>query len=187
MRLMISLLMLVLMVGCQGLSKAVDSTAAVRAITAGEGHVTYSILLGEMLDDPKYAGKLIAIPTVPGKDVDFKLYNDDGSVKASLVTRRSDVIDMLLGSIAGIDVEKFAEDARARAWVSSERDAWMGAIMPLIQARLTQPAETGGGDGGFSAKLNQLANSLGYPNSAAMIEALRRPTPLPTPTPPPNP
>lgn len=131
------------LLGCQGL-RALDSTAAVAALTAGEQHVTYSTVPVPEGIDPSLAGKLLLIPTVPGKDVDFKMYNDAGQLKVSLTTTRSAVIDMLLGSIAGIDVEKFAEDARVRQWVSQEREAWMALVGPMLQARASQtPQPTG--------------------------------------------
>lgn len=138
----LSLMVLLLIVGCLPVGcagwKAVDSTAAVQAITAGEQHVTYSMVPVPEGIDPSLQSKLLMIPTVPGKDVSFRMYNDAGQVKVELTTQRSAVIDMLLGSIAGIDVEKFAEDARMRAWVSAEREAWMALVGPMIQAKFNQ-------------------------------------------------
>ena len=133
---------LLLIVGClcacQGL-KTVDSTAAVQALTEGERHVTYTTVPVPDGIDPSLQGKLLMIPTVPGKDVDFRMYNDAGQLKVSLTTQRSAVVDMILGNIAGIDVEKFAEDARMRAWVTAEREAWMALVGPLLQRQAAAP------------------------------------------------
>ncbi len=127
--------------GCAA-TKAVDTTAAIQAVTAGESHVTYSVLAGDVLDDPQFAGKSLLIPTVPGKDVSFKLYYPSGQVRAELTTQRSHVVDTLLAGAAGIDAEKFAADERLRAWVSQERAAWVELFREQMAARSAAgPAE----------------------------------------------
>jgi len=156
-------LLALLLFGCAGM-KAVDSTAAVQALTAGEQHVTYTLMPGLEAIDPALKDRVIAIPTVPGKDVDFKMYNDAGQLKVSLTTARSPVIDVLLASVAGIDAEKYAEDARTRAWISAEREAWMALIGPMLQARFNQsmqpPEPTGQWQAEVKATLLQALQEL---------------------------
>lgn len=127
--------------GCAG-DKAVNSTVAVREVTRGESeqHVTYSLIPGDLTDDPALAGKVLAIPTVPGKDIEFAWYYPDGTPRVKLATKRSAVIDALLTNINTIDGAKFAEDALRREWVSQERAAWFAEFqqfVPMMQQRLT--------------------------------------------------
>lgn len=130
--------------GCAG-DKAVNSTVAVREVTRGESeqHVTYSLMPGDLTDDPALAGKVLAIPTVPGKDIEFVWNYPDGTPKVKLATKRTAVIDALLGNINTIDGAKFAEDAARREWASQERAAWFAEFqqfVPLLQQRMTPAA-----------------------------------------------
>ncbi len=126
-------------VGCAA-NKAVDSTRLAQAVTAGESQVTYTVLPGKVagLEDT------FAIPTVPGKDVRFRMTKEpDGSAQIELDTTRSAVLDMLMAGIGGIDAAKFAADADTRDWISREREAWMSAVKelagPLIHRQLATP------------------------------------------------
>lgn len=122
--------------GCAGW-KAVDTTAAIEAVTAGEHTVTYTVVPGDIIG---LGDKSLAIPTVPGKDVQFRYSKTaEGAVEMTLGTTRSEVLDVLFAAAAGIDAEKFAEDARTRAWVSAEREAWMAVVGPLIQQAMNRP------------------------------------------------
>lgn len=80
------------------------------------------------------ADKVLAIPTVPGKDVSFHAYYPDGTPHYTLDTTRSGVLDVLMAGVAGIDAEKFAQDMRTMQWISQERAAWQAMLSPLLQA-----------------------------------------------------
>jgi len=167
-------LLTLLLFGCAG-TKAVDSTRAVQALTAGESHVTYSLVPGLEGLDPSLQGKVVAIPTVPGKDVDFKAYYPDGQMKLSLTTARSPVIDVLLAGVAGIDAEKFAEDARMRAWVTAEREAWMALIGPMIQAKFA--ASLASSTAAAAQPTGQWQDQMKELIAQAVADALARKTP----------
>lgn len=158
--------------GCQGM-KATDTTKAIEAVTAGERQVTYTVVPGSLAGMPQ---NTIAIPTVPGKDVQFHKYFPDGTPEMTLTTRRSDVIDILFASAAGIDAEKFAEDARTRAWISSEREAWMGLAQPFLAAALQryqsggQPAPPSNGTGDLKTLLRTELQSM-VPDLATKLRA----------------
>lgn len=123
--------------GCASF-KALDSTRAVDFATRGEQHVTYSVIPGDVAGLPD---KALAIPTVPGKDVEFHAFYPDGTPQWSLETRRSDVLEAIIGAggISAVDAAKFAADAEAREWLSRERAAWQAMIGPIIQQRLNAP------------------------------------------------
>lgn len=97
-------------VGCAGW-KAVDSTvAADRALDASQTNVQLSTLQGDLLGDPELAGKIIVVPTVPGKDVVFRGWHDNGQPKFEYIGSRSEVIASTLGRINEIDSGKFMHD-----------------------------------------------------------------------------
>lgn len=155
-------LLLIASAGCAA-GKAVDTTRAVEAAFRGESHVTYTVVPGSLAGMPE---NTIAIPTVPGKDVVFRSYYPDGTPQWSLDTRRSDVLDVLFAAAAGIDAEKFAEDARMRAWVTAEREAWMGVMQPFIQAAVPYV------QGRFSQDLTNRATP--QPSQADQLRAILR-------------
>lgn len=97
--------------GCQG-TKALDLTEAFDRVTAGERTVTYVRLPpddGDSTND-------YYIPTLPGKDVEYIEYYPNGTKRRELRTRRSDVLDVMLGGFSEIEARKFLEDREWRAF-----------------------------------------------------------------------
>jgi hypothetical protein len=63
-------------------------------------------------DDPNspWYGKVIVMPTTPGKDVDFEQYYASGQLAMKLKTRKSDVITAQFGGVITADAAKYAAD-----------------------------------------------------------------------------
>lgn len=127
----IVLWLLALLTGCATL-QATDTTRALEALTAGEAHVTYTKIPGDLAPGGALAGRDLWVPTVPGKDVSLTAWYPDGSKYVEVTAQRSPVVDVLLARAAGIDAEKFAADANLRAWISAERAAYLELLQPLL-------------------------------------------------------
>lgn len=150
----LTLMLVVAAIGGCAYNKAVDTTAALQAIAAADSpSVTTYTLLPENILPPGHplAGKVLAFPSVPGKDATLEVYYPDGQIAARAATKRSAVVDAIAGAAVGIDLGKAAEAAQERAWITSEREAWMAEFRPFIQAgmaRLVAPSPPSSGDGG---------------------------------------
>lgn len=113
--------------------KAVDTTKAVDYSTRAESHVTYTMIPGDLLkNNPELEGKVLALPTVPGKDVDFQMYDSNGNLVINLKTRRTDVINALWASVQTTDDRKFVEAALERQFFSDMFDKMAAMIQPYI-------------------------------------------------------
>ena len=129
--------------GCASL-KAVDTTAAIEALTAGESRVTYTVVPGEIAG---MSDKTLAIPTVPGKNVKFRSYYPDGKPQWELDTSRDAIVSALLSGAAGIDAAKFAHDQWVMEQMLTRIDALTARFLPLLESRLAPSATAPAGPG----------------------------------------
>lgn len=146
-------------------TKTVNSTQAIKYLEEEDRNITYTYVPPEVLDDPKMKNAFF-IPSVAGKDVEFQTNYPDGTPHISLKTRRSAVVDSILGQIAGIDAEKFSHERYAIDFVRDEMAAWRQAIIPLIAARaggvpVSQP--------GAGVDIQSLMGLLNDPQVMALI------------------
>lgn len=138
--------------GC-AYTKAVDTTKMIQAQTAGESHVTYTLVPGDIAGMPD---NVIAIPTVPGKDIEFKSYYPDGTPQWSLVTKRSVVLEMMNAGVLSVDAAKALQEQFQLQWLSEEAQKWRDFAMQAAssgsfgfggpqsqQPPQTQPVDTG--------------------------------------------
>lgn len=161
-----------LTMGCAG-QKAVDSTAAIRALTAGESHITYSMIPGDLVGNAAFAGKVIAIPTIPGKDVEFNAFYADGTPFMVLKTKRSAVTDAILGQIAGIDAQKFAEDAAQREFYSAQIDKLLAIVQPFLQQALVNYQAGGGPTTTMRQRATDWLELASDPRFAQLVQLIR--------------
>lgn len=130
-----------LLSGCAG-SKALSSDVAVDRITAGEQHVTYTLLPDNLLPaGHPLSGKVVAIPTVPGKDVEVSVTDPaTGVTTFHMTTKRSVVIDVLLGGLRESDKLKFLEDQAQRDFFERMFDKLIAEIKAYQASRPSTPA-----------------------------------------------
>lgn len=150
-------------VGCAG-GKAVDSTVAVHDIEAQPTRITYTLIPGALTDDAELRDKILAIPLVPGKNVDFVKYNVDGSKSLEFHTSRSAVIDTLLSKVSEVDAGKFAEDAAQREFSIQIIDRALSLAQPFLGQLLSERV----------AKSNAPAGPSGPEKLAQYIEVLKQ-------------
>lgn len=175
----ITLILVTAAIGGCAYNRAVDTTAALQAIAAADSPPvqTYTLLPDNLLPaGHPLAGKVLALPAVPGKDATIEVYYPDGQVAARATTRRSAVVDAIAGAAVGIDLGKAAEAAQERAWITSEREAWMAELRPFIQAgmsRIVAPAQPSGDGGKLLRALRALRDMPGLSTDArAAIDAI---------------
>ena len=155
-----------LVFGCAAL-KAGDTTQMTADMTKGETHVTYTVLPTDLVADPNSPlyGRLLAIPTVPGKDVTVDVYYETGQPLCHLATKRTDVLAALWSGAATADQMKFVQDQWMMEQVMTRIDSLVAMFAPVLQQRLAvPPAPADGGlcnaDGtckaGFKAQLLSL-------------------------------
>lgn len=134
--------------GCIGMqaTRTIDSTKGIEALTAGERNVTYTMVPGDLLAGNNalnpLSGKVVFIPTVPGKDVEFHAFYPDGQPYLTLTTKRSAVTDAILGQIAGIDGAKLAADMAQREFYAAQMDKLIAIVQPFLNQALVQMQTT---------------------------------------------
>lgn len=155
------------LVGGCAMTKAVDTTAGLQAMTAGEQtqHVTYSLMPGALTDDPVLKDKLVALPTLPGKDITFKAYYADGRPRWELTTQRSAVLDALWAGANTADALKAAQDR----WNAEYYGALMERILDRVMSVI--PLMTGGGVA--SSQPTQPSGQTVAELKALIVEAIR--------------
>lgn len=154
--------------GCAGM-KAVDTTVLAQSVTAGEQHVTYTLIPGSIAGMPD---NVLAIPTVPGKDLDFEAYWPTGGLQWKLTTRRSAVLDVLLSGLNEVDAAKFAADAATREWVMQVVDRVTAIAIPLLQSRTVGQAAPAAAEPGFKAEVKTMVLELVKAQLAAELAKL---------------
>lgn len=102
--------MLATLSGCSW-TRTLQTTAAVDYLTRGESNVHYS----KMPADAISGEHDIWIPSTPGKDVEARLWYENGQQRAEVISRRSPNIDAIFAGALDSDGQKLADDARRDA------------------------------------------------------------------------
>lgn len=182
MRLPVVMLFVIFVVGCSDIKDA-SLTPIYKPLPSGGSEFS----IPAKVVDPTLEGNFF-VKVSENKDL-YILRNtfwENGNPKESLTVTgdRSAVINTTAAGIQANEGQRW--DRRIEVFDKSiaALERGLDRLIAYFPSRGISPPAVE--DGGFALKLDQLANALGYPNAAAMIEALRRPTP-PVPTPPPNP
>ena len=122
--------------------RSVDSTRAVEAIALTEsGNAGQFVVPGYLTGNPELAEKLIVIAPGNGRNSSGEFFYPDGTKAASWNASRSEVTEALLAGIAGIDAEKFMQDAIQRQFMVDMLDKVMSFAQQYMPQPQPQPQE----------------------------------------------